>query len=71
MAKLENKKSYQLEGLADTVADWITDNCEPDEVFDEKVICDWIVENYEPQQVFDDDALERWAVENGYKKEGE
>lgn len=71
MAKLEGKKSYMLEGLADEVADWVATYCQIDEIFDEKVICEWVCDNLEPEQVFDDEVLEQWSKENGFVKREE
>jgi len=69
-----------LSSLLEHAVQWISENLEPDQVFDEDELHDWaaqneryeigwIAENMDPEEVFAGvagDALHDWAVENGY-----
>ncbi len=53
-------------GFFDCVIDWIKDNLEPDDVFDDDELIEWTRKNASPDDVFDSDTLGEWAEDNGY-----
>ena len=56
-------------GFLDCVLDWIKENLDPDDVFDDDELIAWTRRNTRPDDVFDSDTLGNWAEENGYEYE--
>lgn len=67
----ENKKFTESvfgEYPLDSAIDWIKDNMEPDDVFEDDELIVW-ANNKRPEVIFSNTTLEEWALENGFVKE--
>lgn len=57
------------QSLLGTAVDWIRDNMNPDQVFDEARLNKFVGNTAKVDEVFDEDELHKWAEEHGYKKQ--
>jgi hypothetical protein len=48
------------------VLDWVEENFEVEDVFDDDKIKAYVKNTYNPEDVFDSSELEQWAKENGF-----
>ena len=52
--------------------EWISDNLDPEEVFDRKDLeawaLDYVRDTLSPEDIFDTETLEEWALEHGFKE---
>jgi hypothetical protein len=53
---------------AEWVLDWIENNFEVEDVFEDDRIKAYVKSTFNPEDVFDDDELEQWAKDNGLVK---
>jgi hypothetical protein len=74
---LKKRTTIEYPDLEDFV-DWIRDNLEPEEVFNEHNLESWAesngrisVDNMDPEDVFGAIDLQDWAERNGYTKAAE
>lgn len=49
-----------------SMLDWIRDNLNPDEVFDNAQLKKLVGNTCLPDEVFSEEDLKRWAIENGF-----
>ena len=56
------------ENLLEKAIEWIQDNLEVYEVFDEDKIVKYVGNGKNPDEVFDNSTLEDWARDNGFSK---
>lgn len=66
------KSEVEIEVIStslDNAVDWIKDNLQVQEVFDEVDIIAYVKENNTPSQVFSHEELVEWAEENYVKSE--
>lgn len=54
--------------LLQTTIDFIRDNLNPDEVFDQERLNRFVGESAKADEVFKETELHDWAIENGYTK---
>ena len=52
----------------DRIVKFVSENCEPTEVYEESVLFAFIHARYSPEDVFRQEDLEEWAKEAGYTK---
>ena len=55
--------------LLGSAIDWISDNLNPDEVFDMGLLRSFVGNTNKPDEVFTDEDLKAWALENGFTKQ--
>lgn len=54
----------------DAVIEWVKENYNPSDLFNERQIEEHVREYWDPDGIFDEKALAEWARLNGYVKEG-
>ena len=54
----------------DAVIEWVKENYNPSDVFDERELKSHVRENWTPEQIYTEGELAEWARLNGWVKEG-
>lgn len=49
-----------------TSIDWMRDNLNPNNIWDQQQLNTWVSENATPDEVFTDEELMQWAISKGY-----
>ena len=57
--------------LVEEIFEWIEENLDPDEVFDESVLTDYVRKHNMPSEVYDEEDLATWAKDSGWSPPAE
>ena len=70
MSKMQLERDFGFV-FFDDIVDWVGNNLDPSDVFDEKELNEWATDNNFVEDIYDEDYLIDWAETNGYIKETE